>query len=216
MKRLGKIVLLEGPNGVGKSTTAAALEHIMRQKGLRVRLYRDPGQTQIGDKIRALVKDPQVEMFPMTQMLMYTAARAELALHMKPWIEGSGHVVLDRWWPSTYAYQGAGGVDADLIMSLATSTVPEVCRLSPALTFYINIPVLAAMERSGALKLGGGIEGGHDRFEIEGLDFQYVLHDRYMDLVHRGMMRQVRADAFNSPERLAQFLWEHLIAQEVL
>jgi len=192
----------------------------MKDEGFDVCLYRDPGDTPVGEAIRKLVKDPAIEMLPITQMLLYTAARAELSARMQPWILGGGHVILDRWWPSTYAYQGMGGVDEDLILRLVEETTPQGpdpqhFMASPNLTFYIEVPVEVAMRRSGALdSAAAGIEHGKDRFEVQGRKFQEDLAGMYERLVMMGRMRAVRGDIL-PVDLFAQHLWETFIRPEL-
>ena len=204
----GKLICLEGLNGCGKTSTAKALFEIMEKKARRVKLFRDPGDTIVGDKIRAIVKDPDVPMQPMAQCLMYTAARIELAHHIEPWLKSGGSVILDRWWPSTYAYQGAGGVDTALIRRLSRSLVPKICGTTPELTFFINIPVMDAMKRSGTLNPGSQPESGGDRFEAQGEKFQRRLLHLYTELWGLGEMVNINASKFNSAEETAAYLWE--------
>jgi thymidylate kinase len=148
-------------------------------------------------------------MRPMTQMLMYTAARVELAHYFLPWINDGGHVIIDRWWPSTFAYQGAGGVDRQLIRGLSMSLVPEECRTTRGLTFFIDVPIPVAMERSGTLVRGGDPETGGDRFEQKGVEFQQDLLNLYSLLCSLGEMTHVNACNFKSAEETAQYLWDH-------
>jgi len=187
----------------------------MQRAGHRVKLFRDPGATVVGNAIRGIVKDPEIKMEPMTQMLLYTAARAQLAHEIVPFIEEGGHVILDRWWLSTYVYQGfVGGIDTDLIMHLVDVTTPAVCRTTKALTFFIDPGVMMCVQRSGALEAGRGIEDGGDRFEKQGIAFQEKLHDGYMRLVQLGHMRHVRSNLLNPPE-MAEFMYEFYIREEI-
>jgi dTMP kinase len=209
----GKVIVLEGLNGCGKSSTAMALYELMKDEGRKVLLYRDPGDTTVGDKIRALVKDPHVPMIPWAQCLMYMAARLELAHEIEPFLKEGGSVILDRWWPSTYCYQGAGGVDKGFIRSTARSLVHEVCPsdlcdTDPRLTFYLDLHPKTAWERSGALKPGGGMENGSDRFEAQGVAFQIKLGRLYLELCQLGEMTSVNVASFKSPEETAAHLWD--------
>jgi dTMP kinase len=217
VRNCGKLVVLEGLNGCGKSTTAAALLKIMKDEGFDVCLYHDPGDTPVGDSIRRLVKDPEVAMKPMAQMLLYTAARAELAARLEPWVLGGGHVILDRWWPSTYAYQGLGGVSQDLILSLVQNTTPPCCYTRRELTFYLQLPIEVAMWRSGAIDcpFDAGVEHGRDRFEVKGREFQEKLADMYMRLALTGCLRVVPIERFGSAADTAKHLWTEYIREEL-
>lgn len=213
--KAGRVLIGEGLNGCGKTTTTQALCEVMKRAGHRVRLFRDPGATVAGNAIRNIVKDPDVAMEPMTQMLLYTAARSQLAHEIAPFIEEGGHVIIDRWWPSTYVYQGfVGGINTDLIMHLVDVTTPAVCRTTPALTFFLDPGVMTCVQRSGALEAGRGIENGGDRFEKQGIEFQQKLHDGYMRLVHLGHMRHARTSPLN-PSEMADFMYTYYIHEEI-
>jgi thymidylate kinase len=132
-----------------------------------------------------------------------------------PFVRAGENVILDRWWPSTYAYQGANNVEPDMIMSLMRSTTPPEFRGDNVLMFYLSLPIETAMQRSGVFSQGGGPETGNDRFEKEGVEFQRKLEARYRILVLMGLMREVRVDQFSSEKETAEFLWHNYIEQEL-
>ena len=114
MKSLqSKFIVLDGPDGCGKSTQAKMLADWISKEGIETLSFRDPGTTVIGEAIRRILLDPvNKEMDARTELSLYMAARAQLwAQKIKPALKKGKCVLLDRWLSSTCAYQGyAGGV----------------------------------------------------------------------------------------------------------
>jgi dTMP kinase len=103
----GRLITIEGLDGAGKSTLAAALAAAL---GARrpVELLREPGGVELSERIRALVKDPALRVDPRAEALLYAAARAQLvAERVRPLLDAGTWVVLDRYVDSSLAYQGA-------------------------------------------------------------------------------------------------------------
>jgi dTMP kinase len=100
----GSLITIEGIDGAGKSTLAAALAET-----LPVTLLREPGGVELSERIRDLVKDPALRVDPRAEALLYAAARAQLvAERLEPLLADGTHVLLDRFVDSSLAYQGAG------------------------------------------------------------------------------------------------------------
>ena len=114
----GLFLVLDGPDGGGKSTQVRRLVERIRAPGREVETVRDPGGTPVGERIRGVLLDPEVgELDPVTEVLLYQAARRRLVLErIRPALEPGRVVVCDRWHTATQAYQGGGsGVDAAVI-----------------------------------------------------------------------------------------------------
>src|SRR5215210_690483 len=116
MRVRGRLVTIEGLDGVGKTTVATGLLAALRSRGLAVELLREPGGVALSERIRALVKDPGLAVAPHAEALLYAAARAQLvAERLRPLLEGGTWVLLDRFVDSSLAYQGVArglGVEA--------------------------------------------------------------------------------------------------------
>jgi dTMP kinase len=116
MRVRGRLITIEGLDGVGKTTVAVALKGELATRGVDVEALREPGGVELAERIRALVKDPAIAVDPRTEALLYAAARAQLcAERVRPLLEAGTWVLLDRFVDSSLAYQGAGrglGVDA--------------------------------------------------------------------------------------------------------
>ncbi len=105
----GKLITIEGLDGAGKSTLAAALAQAIQVRGVRVELLREPGGVVLSERIRELVKDPALRIGARAEALLYAAARAELVdERVRPLLQEGVTVLLDRFVDSSLAYQGAG------------------------------------------------------------------------------------------------------------
>ena len=104
----GRLITIEGLDGAGKSTLAAALVDALRARGERAELLREPGGVETSERIRALLADPQLEISARAEALLYAAARAQLVSErIEPLLAEGAIVVLDRFVDSSLAYQGA-------------------------------------------------------------------------------------------------------------
>jgi dTMP kinase len=105
----GKLITIEGLDGAGKTTLAAALIDALRARGIVVQLLREPGGVRAAERIRELVKDPGSRIGARAEALLYAAARAQLVEEaLEPLLAAGTLVVLDRFVDSSLAYQGAG------------------------------------------------------------------------------------------------------------
>jgi dTMP kinase len=112
----GQLITIEGLDGTGKTTLADALADALRADGRDVALLREPGGVELSERIRALVKDPALEVDPRAEALLYAAARAQLVTErVEPALAAGTWVLLDRFVDSSLAYQGVGrglGIEA--------------------------------------------------------------------------------------------------------
>src|SRR5437870_3048846 len=108
-------ITFEGPDGSGKTTQVSQTAAALREKGYNVLLTREPGGTAIGDQIRHILHDLENKaMHPRSELLLYSASRAQIVEEViKPHLAKGGLVICDRFFDSTYAYQGYGH-DLDL------------------------------------------------------------------------------------------------------
>ena len=137
----GRLITIEGLDGAGKTTLAAGLEREFAANGLAVRTLREPGGVELAERVRDLVKDPQLRIGDRAEALLYAAARAQLVEEaVEPLLDTGVWVLLDRFVDSSLAYQGAGrelGVEAvRTINELATGGLtPDrtlLLRVAPA------------------------------------------------------------------------------------
>lgn len=175
-KLKGKFLVLDGPDGAGKSSQIQLLSGILTEQGLELATVRDPGGTRIGEQIRhILLSKDNGEMSVRTEALLYMASRAQLYSEViAPGLEREKCVLCDRWISSTYAYQAvAGEAGARMVLQLA-ETVLE--RTWPDLTIIIDLPCEVGLERVGK---------SLDRMESKGPAFHQRVREAFLDLAQR-------------------------------
>ncbi|HOO60927.1 MAG TPA: dTMP kinase [Bacillota bacterium] len=175
-ERKGLFITFEGIDGCGKTTQLTSLSQMLQSKGYEVLLIREPGGTSIGEKIRSILLDKNnLDMTPITELLLYEAARAQITQEkIRPWLERGNCVICDRFYDSTVAYQGYG-------RGLSLSDIHELNELStnslaPDITFLLDI----SPEEAYARREGRG--GEEDRLEGEGLAFMKKVREGYLTL----------------------------------
>ncbi len=121
--RRGRFIVLDGPDGAGKSTQALRLAERLKARGIDVLALREPGGSAVGEAIRSLVLEHRKEkMFALTETFLFQAARAQLIQEIiQPALDAGKWVICDRFHLSTLVYQGfAGGVDPKSVRTLST------------------------------------------------------------------------------------------------
>ncbi len=200
----GLFITFEGIDGCGKTTQAELLCRRLEDAGCDVVFVRDPGGTRISERIRELLLDRQLrEMAPVTELLLYEAARAQLvAEQIQPALDAGKIVVSDRFFDSTTAYQGHGrGIDLALI-----SKANELgsLGLKPDLTFLIDVPVEEGARRLH--KLGSE----RDRLESEDRQFQERVREGYLKLARSEAARVVVVDGLQPADVISQQIWQKI------
>jgi dTMP kinase len=192
----GVLITIEGIDGAGKSTLAAALQRELAAEGRPVVLLRDPGGPKASERMRALVKDPSLVLVPRAEVLLYAAARSQLVQEsIEPALARGEIVIVDRFVDSSLAYQGAG-------RGLGVEAVSEINRFAtggvrPDRTLLLRIAPAAGRARHERRA------GPPDRLEGEGDGFFQAIASAYEEL------------AREEPERFA-VLDASLPAEEVL
>jgi len=185
----GRFIVLDGPDGCGKTTQLHLLAAHLEERGLDVRTARDPGGTAIGDKIRDLLLDrDNGEIDPMCEMMLFMASRAQLVAEVVRPALAAGRVVLcDRFVSATVAYQGASGIDPKLIVQVGEVAVAG---LWPELTIVLDVPPEVGMSRVGSRSdwtetspdaAGTGSPVG-DRMEVRGAEYHAKVRENYRRL----------------------------------
>ncbi|MDR2183688.1 MAG: dTMP kinase [Clostridiales bacterium] len=165
-------ITFEGQEGAGKSTQTKLLYSHFLERGCNVILTREPGGTDIAEKIRHILKDPgSAYMSKKAEALLYIAARAQLADEViLPHLAAGGVVLSDRFTDSTIAYQGFGnGLDLGILISM--SNFAGNC-LVPDITFYLQVDVKEGLERKLA-------QGTPDRIEQKDLSYHMRVKKGY-------------------------------------
>ena len=201
----GKFITFEGLDGCGKSTQLEKLAAVLRRDGREVVTTREPGGTEIGEKVRAvLLNSGTANLAPLAELALMFASRAQL-LHelVVPALDAGKWVLCDRYSDSSVAYQGAGrqlGVEAVLGMHRI------VCRdVWPDLTILMDSEVAASVQRARRRNTSRPIDGGRgtgtpatgdeNRFEQESRAFFERVHDAYLAIARREPQRVVLVDA---------------------
>lgn len=147
-KLAGKFIVLDGPDGSGKTTQLSMLHKHLLELGGQVELVRDPGGTEIGEKIRNLLLDKDnARICPMCETLLFMASRAQLVeQRIKPALQKGMIVLCDRFISATIAYQGAAGIDPETIIRLGEIAIGNTW---PDLTIILDVPVEVSRQRIG-------------------------------------------------------------------
>lgn len=169
----GGLIVLEGIEGVGKSTQLRHLLGRLESRGFLTRAVREPGGTPAGDEIRRLLLDPASHLDERSEALLFMASRAQLVSDViRPALARGEFVLADRFFLSTYAYQIAGrGLPEENVRqanALATGG------LVPDLTLLLDLPSGAGLKRAAQ-------RGAHDRIERSGADFYYRVHAAFVE-----------------------------------
>jgi len=147
-KLQGKFIVLDGPDGCGKSTQLELLATYFKNHGVEIVQTTDPGGTKIGDQIRQLLKyGAKGRMDVYTETMLFMASRAQLVAEViRPALEKGKTVLSDRFISATCAYQGSGGYPIEKIIELGKFAVEDVW---PHLTIIIDVPAEEGRERTG-------------------------------------------------------------------
>ncbi len=108
-------ITFEGIDGSGKSTQIANLKKAFEQEGAKVEVFRDPGGPEVSEKVRDILLNPNYDIDPVTELLLFSSARSQLvAEKVLPALDKGSIVILDRFYDSTTAYQGYGRASVSL------------------------------------------------------------------------------------------------------
>jgi dTMP kinase len=193
----GRLITIEGLDGAGKSTLAEALAGEIARRGFAVELLREPGGVPLSERIRELVKDPELPVAPRTEALLYAAARAQLVHdRLEPLLERGAVVLLDRFVDSSLAYQGAGrGLGVEQVGAINLFATGPV---RPDRTLLLRISPAAGRER----QLGRAQEP--DRLEREGERFFAQIAAAYDELARAEPGRIRTIDAAQPPQQVLE------------
>lgn len=188
-------VSLEGPDGVGKTTQAALLAERLRAAGLEVVQCREPGGTELGERVRAVLLDPQVTMGDRAEALLFAAARAEITQEViAPALMRGAWVVCDRFIDSSLVYQGiARGLGVDPIRDVSLFATGGVL---PARTL-----VMHGVDRRN---------DEPDRMEAAGADFHARVAEGFLELAALEPDRVRLVDARGTQVEVAARIWDAL------
>lgn len=203
MSKRGRFITLEGIDGAGKSTHHAWLAEVLRRNGKTVITTREPGGTQLGEKLRTLLLSEPMNIE--TEALLMFAARCEhLAQIIQPALERGDWVVSDRFTDASFAYQGGGrGLPWTRLEQLEKWVQGD---LQPDLTFLFDLDVATARQRLAST--------GHapDRFELEQQAFFERVRCAYQRRVEVSPSRYCVIDARQNITTIQKLLEERIIS----
>ena len=193
---VGKLITFEGIDGAGKSTQIQLLEAEFNKLGILYKTFREPGGTDLSEKIREILLDKDnLELYSNAESLLFAAARAQLIVEqIKPAIAKGECVICDRFTDSTIAYQGHGrGLNIknlEMINNIATEG------LTPDITFILDIDPGKASERMRA--------ESPDRMEAAGIDFFQKIRQGYHQIMEQFPYRCIVINAEQSQENISK------------
>jgi dTMP kinase len=197
----GLFVTFEGIEGCGKTTQAELLRLSLEKEGRHVVFTREPGGTEVGERIREVLLDNRIRrMEPLTELFLYLASRAQHVQELiRPALKEGAIVICDRFADASLAYQGAGrGIGTSRVLTLNEAATHG---LVPDYTVLLDLPVELGLRRMSA-RLGGG--GQQDRIEQEEMDFHVRVREAYLALVQKSSGRIEVFDGTHGKEELAQ------------
>lgn len=182
-----KFITFEGSEGCGKSTQSTLLYKYLRRKGFKVVYLREPGTSEISEKIRAILLDRRnAALSPECELLLYMAARAQVVKEIiRPALKRGKIVICDRFLDSTLAYQGYGlGIDINLIRIVGEFVTQGI---KPDLTIFLDLPAQGGLKKCGRVK---------DRIEKRPLAYHLRVRKGYLKLAKQepGRIKVVKLD----------------------
>ena len=198
----GKVITVEGVEGVGKSTCIQTIVGCAERAGLEVVQTREPGGSPNAERIREHLLSRETSGLPdLAELLLMFAARCDhIENTIRPALDRGCWVVSDRFTDSSFAYQGGGrGIDAGVIETLESWVVAG---LRVDRTFLLDLPPATGRERLGAREL--------DRIEQEDAAFFNRTRDSFLSRARRDPRRFVVVDASQTPEAVNAELEHHM------
>ncbi len=200
----GIFIVMEGPDGSGKTTQITLLKKYLEEKGYECLITREPGGTAIGESVRAVILNPDYdEMSPVTEMLLYAACRAQL-IHevIVPALDEGKMVISDRFLDSSLVYQGVGrGLGIDTVNSV---NAPAISEQKPDLIFYIHVSEEEGLNRKKKQKK-------LDRMEQEGIEFHHMVSEGYKEVME-GRDDVIKIDGEKEMDEIQKEIREHIEA----
>lgn len=193
-------ITFEGIDLSGKSTQATLLYKNLKKKGKKVMLVREPGGTIVSEKIRKILLDTKNKnMYPLTEFFLFSASRYQLTKEViKPALKKGYIIICDRYYDSSTAYQGFGGLvnlkDINSINKIASEN------LVPDITFYVDIPIEESIKRKKKAKKI------NDRFESKKLSYYKRIISGYKKLAEIHKKRIFVIDGMKSIQEIHNFI----------
>jgi dTMP kinase len=187
MAEIGKYIVLEGGDNVGKTTQARIIAD-----SIGAVVVSEPGVTPLGERVRSILLDPKTAADKRTEVFLHAAARAQLIpAAIMPQLEAGVHVVSDRSWVSSAVYQQAQGVDAEDIEMVNRFAIGE----------YVNPDLLIILDADPQVVKSRSVQPP-DRYEQLSAEFHSKVRANYLEIGQR--LGAVILDATASKKEVGQ------------
>ena len=190
-----KIISFEGIEGVGKSTQISLLKEYLESKKYSVEIYREPGSTNTGEKIRDILLNNSNQLSGKTELLLMFSARSELINKIKT--SKADYILLDRFYDASIAYQGYG---RNLSKTFINELISFIDCPKPNLSFLLDISVEEGFSRK--------INDTKDRIESSGIEFFNKVRNGYLEIAQD--KRFITIDASNNIQSIHESIIENI------
>ncbi|MCS7008497.1 MAG: dTMP kinase [Chthoniobacterales bacterium] len=209
MSGRGLLITFEGVECSGKTTQVSLLAEAIRRSGDKVIILREPGSTELGEKIRSLFQNKMnfEALTARSELLLFAASRAQLCSEkIIPALQRGEFVICDRFIDSSVVYQGHGrGIPTDEVVWINRFATQN---LEPDITFILDLEVKEMIQRLRSRNMP------LDRFEVLGYDFHQKVREAYLNLAEAHPHRCIVLKATISKEELAAEIFQHLIRKK--
>ncbi len=197
------LISFEGIDGSGKSTQIDLLKQALEAKGHQVTVFREPGGTEVSERIRDLLLNPELEIDPVTEVLLFSSARSQLiAEKVNPLLNDDQIVILDRFYDSTTAYQGYGRESMPLVQIQQINDIASH-GIVPDITFYLRLSLDESASRTAHLMKDRMEQSGDSFFRkvFEGFEQMAKTEERFCTIdasqnveeVHQQIVQKLKA-----------------------
>ena len=200
----GKFITFEGGEGTGKTTQSKHLARKLMDRGLHVMNTREPGGSQLAERIRkALLTGIDERFGPFADALLFSVARDDhLTKIVRPALSAGSWIICDRFTDSTRAYQGMlGGVSSEVLVSLEELIVRNT---KPDCTIILDMPAEKSLTRVKARNNGKD----SDRYDMMDVNYHKQIRDAFIDISKRDPDRCIVVDASGTQAHVANKIWQ--------